>query len=71
FMAGKFGLDDGALFDPDNHRILGEYNAFNLGGLARLPGGWQMLPLLVWWALIAGRARRALAAPKSDAASAG
>lgn len=71
FMAGKFGLDDGALFDPDNHRLLGAYNAFNLGGLARIPGVWQMLPLLVWWALIAARARRALAAPKPDAASAG
>jgi hypothetical protein len=63
-MEGSFGLNTDALFDPARHSIVGTSTAFNLGGLAGLPGKWQMVPLMLWWGLIGAWILRALSRTK-------
>ena len=67
WLAGRFALNRGVLFDVEHGMLTTDSTAFNLGKLLGLPGAWQLAPLLLWWlgvgALLLRAAARADAAP--------
>jgi len=54
YMAGRFALTRSALFDTSQRLLTEDSVAFNLGKMARLPGAWQLAPLMAWWCALGG-----------------
>lgn len=48
YLEGRFALADDGLFSP-GERITANSTAFNLAKLARVPGDWQLAPLMAMW----------------------
>jgi hypothetical protein len=51
YLRARFGQNTDALFDGQRN-MAKDSAAFNLGKLAHLPGPYQLVPLLVWWAVV-------------------
>ena len=64
YLRARFAQNTDALFDGQRN-LAKDSAAFNLGKLARLPGHYQLIPLLLWW-LLAGGALIFLTAKTQD-----
>jgi hypothetical protein len=53
YLRARFAQNTDALFDGQRN-LAKDSAAFNLGKLARLPGCYQLVPLLLWWTAIGG-----------------
>lgn len=54
YLHGKLAQNAHHLFDSGDHLLTRDSTAFNLAKLAGAPGRVQLLPLMVWWALLGG-----------------
>lgn len=52
YLHGKLAQNAHHLFDSGEHLLTRDSTAFNLAKLAGVPGRMQLLPLMIWWALI-------------------
>ncbi len=55
YLRGNLAQNTDAMFDSEHHKLTRDSTAFNFGKLARLPGRYQLAPLMLWW-LVAGSA---------------
>src|ERR671918_323234 len=51
YQRARFAQNIDALFDGQRN-LAKDSAAFNLGKIIRLPGHLQLVPLLVWWAVV-------------------
>ena len=59
YLRGKLAQNAHHLFDNGEHLLTHDSTAFNLAKLAGVPGRLQLLPLMIWWALVGGALIRA------------
>ena len=52
YLHGKLSQNAHHLFDSGEHLLTRDSTAFNLAKLAGVPGREQLVPLMVWWALL-------------------
>ena len=52
YLRGRLAQNTDSLFDGVHEKITKDSTAFNLAKLARIPGQYQLLPLMLWWFLI-------------------
>ena len=50
YLRGRFAQNTETLFEPD--KPTPDSTAFNLAKVARIPGRYQLLPLMLWWLFI-------------------
>src|SRR5262249_24597803 len=54
YLRGNLAQNTDALFDSEHRRLTRDSTAFNYGKLARLPGRYQLAPLMLWWFVAGG-----------------
>jgi hypothetical protein len=54
YLRGKFAENTFNMFDGQNRNLTKDSTAFNLPKLARVPGRYQLAPLMLWWLLAGG-----------------
>lgn len=52
YLHGRLAQNTDTLFDPEHRKLTKDSTAFNLGKVARLPGSYQLAPLMLWWLVI-------------------
>lgn len=52
YLRGRFAQNTDSLFDADHKKLTKNSTAFNIAKLARIPGHYQLLPLMIWWGLL-------------------
>lgn len=54
YLHGKLAQNTDALFDSEHRKLTVDSTAFNLAKLARVPGSYQLAPLMLWWMVAGG-----------------
>jgi hypothetical protein len=67
YLRGKFAENTFNMFDGQNRNLTKDSTAFNLPKLARVPGRYQLAPLMLWWLLAGGALFLAAAAKEAGA----
>jgi hypothetical protein len=54
YLRGKLAQNTLCLFDSAHRNLTRDSTAFNLAKLAGIPGQYQLIPLMLWWAVTGG-----------------